>query len=296
VIIGKRETVELALAGILSQGHLLIEDAPGVGKTMLAKAFALSLGLSFKRIQFTPDLLPADVTGTSTYDLQTGEFRFRAGPIFANVVLADEINRASPKTQSALLECMEESQVTIDGITHDLLQPFVVIATQNPIEFEGIYPLPESQLDRFLLRVRLGYPNHSEERAILQQQRLQHPIDTIEPVIAPHELAEMQLQTRTVHVSDEIDDYVLRLIRETREPRHVFLGASPRGSLALSRVAQAIAALHGRNFVTPDDVKAAAVPALAHRVILRPESRMNGHDSEEFVGQLLSLIPVHGSS
>lgn len=292
VIVGKRDTVRLALVGILSQGHLLIEDAPGVGKTMLAKALAQSLGLSFKRIQFTPDLLPSDVTGTAMYDLQSGAFRFREGPVFANIVLADEINRASPKTQSALLECMEEAQVTVDGTTRPLPRPFLVLATQNPVEFEGIYPLPESQLDRFLIRLRLGYPKREDEKAIMQRQRLQHPIDSLQTVLSASDLEQMQQQVRQVHIADEVYDYILRLVGETRAPRRVFIGASPRGSLAVARAAQAEAALNGREFTTPDDVKTVAVHALAHRIIMQPESRLDGHDSEQFVVQLLRTVPV----
>jgi MoxR-like ATPase len=272
-IIGKNDVVELALAVLLSNGHLLIEDIPGVGKTTLAKALARALGLTFKRIQFTPDLLPADITGSSIYNQKTGEFEVRGGPVFANIVLADEINRTTPKTQAALLECMEERQVTIDGETHPLPSPFFVIATQNNIEMSGTYPLPEAQMDRFAARIGIGYPDRDAEMQMLTAQRHMRPVDSIVPAMEPGEILEMQSAARDVTVRPDIQGYILDIVTATRELPAVALGASPRGSLALLHAAQARAALLGRNSVIPDDVKALAPVTLAHRLIVRPEQR-----------------------
>jgi MoxR-like ATPase len=292
VIVGKRGVVEGCLVGLLSGGHILLEDVPGVGKTMLAKTLARSLGASYKRIQFTPDLLPSDVTGTVVFDQTGGDFKFREGPVFSHVVLADEINRASPKTQSALLECMEEGQVTADIKTHPLPDPFFVIATQNPTEYEGVYPLPESQLDRFAMRLSIGYPNAVAERALMKQQRVQHPIENLQSVTDVQEVSRMQELARTVAVSDALYDYVLRLAQATRSHRRLLLGLSPRGALTLVRAAQALAAARGRDYATPDDVKTVAVPVMSHRLIAHPEARMSGFTSERFVTELLQTIPV----
>ncbi len=272
-IIGKNDVVELALAVLLSNGHLLIEDIPGVGKTTLAKALARALGLTFKRIQFTPDLLPADITGSSIYNQKSGEFEMRAGPVFANIVLADEINRTTPKTQSALLECMEERQVTIDGETHPLPSPFFVIATQNNIEMSGTYPLPEAQMDRFAARIAIGYPDRAAEMKMLTAQRHMRPVDSIVPAMEPGEILAMQAAVRNITVRTEIQGYILDIVKATRDLQAVSLGASPRGSLALLHAAQARAALQGRDSVTPDDVKALAPVTLSHRLIVRPEQR-----------------------
>ena len=255
VILGKREVIEEATVALLCGGHVLFDDVPGVGKTMLAKSFAASLGSSFKRIQFTPDLLPSDVVGVSIYDQRSAEFRFSPGPIFANVVLADEINRAGPKTQSSLLECMEEGQVTVDGISHPLPRPFLVMATENPIEYEGTYPLPESQLDRFLMKLHLGYPDRESERAVVESQRLEHPIHSISAVFGEREVEEMQGAIKQVRMEPAAQDYVLDIVAATRSHPQVYLGASPRGSLALSRAAQALAAINGLDYVVPDHIK-----------------------------------------
>ncbi|MDQ3814519.1 MAG: MoxR family ATPase [Armatimonadota bacterium] len=292
VIVGKNDVIESCLIGLLSGGHLLLEDVPGVGKTMLAKSLARSLGASYKRIQFTPDLLPSDVTGTVVFDQTDRHFRFREGPIFTHVVLADEINRASPKTQSALLECMEEHQVTIDLETHQLPEPFFVIATQNPVEYEGVYPLPESQLDRFEMRLSIGYPDAASEKSLMKRQQIQHPIETLESVTDVAEIYELQGLVHHVAVHDEVYDYVLRLVHATRGHRQLMLGLSPRGSLALMRTAQALAAARGRNFVTPDDVKAMAIPVMAHRLIPYPEARMSGFSTERLVEELLRTVPL----
>jgi MoxR-like ATPase len=292
VIVGKRGVVEGCLVGLLSGGHILLEDVPGVGKTMLAKTLARSLGASYKRIQFTPDLLPSDVTGTVVFDQTGGDFKFREGPVFSHVVLADEINRASPKTQSALLECMEEGQVTADIKTHLLPDPFFVIATQNPTEYEGVYPLPESQLDRFAMRLSIGYPNATAERALMKQQRVQHPIENLQSVTDVHEVSEMQALVRSIAVHDNLYDYVLRLAQASRSHRRLLLGLSPRGALTLVRTAQALAAARGRDYATPDDVKTVAVPVMSHRLIAHPEARMSGFSSERFVTELLQTIPI----
>jgi MoxR-like ATPase len=291
-IVGKNDVVELALAVLLSNGHLLIEDIPGVGKTTLAKALAHALGLTFKRIQFTPDLLPADITGSSIYNQKAGEFEVRPGPVFANIVLADEINRTTPKTQSALLECMEERQVTIDGVGHTLPTPFFVIATQNNIELSGTYPLPEAQLDRFAARLTIGYPERDAEMRILREQRNVRPVDTIAPVTNDKEILMMQSAVRSIHVDDGIQTYILDITSATRTLPAVSLGASPRGSLNLLYACQARAALQGRSYVTPDDVKALAAVVLAHRIIVRPEQRIRGVTPESCVQDVLNHTPV----
>jgi MoxR-like ATPase len=296
VIIGKRQEVRLTLVALLCRGHLLIEDVPGTGKTMLAKAVARSLGCSFRRIQFTPDLLPSDVTGLSIYNQKTQEFEFRPGPIMAQVVLADEINRATPKTQSSLLECMEEHQATIDGTTYAMPEPFLVIATQNPIEYEGTFALPEAQLDRFMLRIRLGYPSQADEQTILDQQKITHPLDDLQEVLSLDELREMQKSVREVYVDPVVADYIVRLVSATRTHPDVYLGASPRGSLALYRTGQALAALSGRDYVIPDDIKALAESALAHRLIIKTSSSMHDVDPRRVVAELLNAIPLESGN
>jgi MoxR-like ATPase len=292
VIVGKHQEVRLALVALLCQGHLLIEDVPGTGKTVLAKAIAKSLGCTFKRIQFTPDLLPSDVTGLSIYNQKTSEFEFRPGPIMAQIVLADEINRATPKTQSALLESMEEKQVTVDGVTYQTPDPFLVIATQNPIEYEGTFALPEAQLDRFMLRIQLGYPQPLEEIVILDEQKRVHPIDDLEEVVGSEELRGMQDGVREIYVDSAVSDYIVRLVNATRTHPDVYLGASPRGSLALYRAGQAYAALSGRDYVIPDDIKALAVPALAHRLIIKTAATVRDVDAGLIVRELLEAVPI----
>jgi MoxR-like ATPase len=294
VIVGKTKTVELAVVGLLCQGHLLIEDVPGVGKTMLARSMARSLGCTFSRIQFTPDMLPSDVTGVSIFNQVSREFEFRPGPVMAQVVLADEINRATPKTQAALLEAMEERQVTVDGVTRILPRPFMVLATQNPIEYEGTFPLPEAQVDRFLLRLRLGYPGADNEVQVLERQQFRHPFETLEQVVSVEELTEMQEAIKEVYVTPALKRYMVELARQTREHGEVYLGASPRGSLALYRTSQARAAMDGRNYVLPDDVKALAGPALAHRVILGPGARLRDLTAEQIVSEIMQGVPVPG--
>jgi MoxR-like ATPase len=285
VIVGKRSTVELAVIGLLSQGHLLIEDVPGVGKTMLARSLARSLGCSFGRIQFTPDMLPSDVTGVSIFNQSTREFEFRPGPVMAQIVLADE-------TQAALLEVMEERQVTVDGVTHPLSRPFMVLATQNPIEYEGTFPLPEAQMDRFLLRIRLGYPGPQDEIDILGRQQFHHPVEDLQPVVSMEEVIQAQEAIKSVYVSPAVKRYVVDLMNETRQHVDVYLGASPRGSLALYRTGQARAAIQGRDFVLPDDVKGLALPALAHRVIVGPKARLRDQSSESILKEILTELPV----
>ncbi len=295
VIVGKRDSVELAVVGLLCQGHLLIEDVPGVGKTVLARSLARSLGCSFSRIQFTPDMLPSDVTGVSIFNQVSRQFEFRPGPIMAQVVLSDEINRATPKTQAALLEAMEERQVTVDGVTHPLPRPFMVLATQNPIEYEGTFPLPEAQLDRFLLRVRLGYPGLVEEEIdILERQQFRHPIQDLEQVATVKELTEVQEAVKAVYVAPPVKRYMVELTRETRQHQEAYLGASPRGSLALYRAGQARASILGRDYVLPDDVKALALPALAHRVIPGPAARLRDVNAERIVQEVVDAMPVPG--
>ena len=292
VIVGKHQEVRLALVALLCQGHLLIEDVPGTGKTVLAKAIARSLGCSFRRIQFTPDLLPTDVTGLSIYNQKTQEFEFRPGPIMSQIVLADEINRATPKTQSALLESMEERHMTVDGTTYPMPVPFLVIATQNPIEYEGTFALPEAQLDRFMLRLRMGYPQPAEEMLILDQQKRTHPIEALEEVASVSDLLAMQLGVREIYVDPAVSDYIVRLVGATRAHPDVYLGASPRGSLALYRASQAWAALNGRDYVIPDDVKSLAESALAHRLIIKTAATIRDVDPRNIVRSLLESIPV----
>lgn len=295
VIFGKRNEIELALIALLCQGHLLIEDVPGVGKTMLARALAKSLGCAFRRIQFTPDMLPTDVTGVSVFNQKTREFEFRPGPVHAQIVLTDEINRATPKTQSALLECMEERQVTVDGVTYAMPQPFLVLATQNPIEYEGTFPLPEAQLDRFILRIRLGYPASGDEMAMLDAQQFTHPIDEIAQVSSAEELLAAQRAVKQVYVDALVKEYILALIEATRKHPDIYLGASPRGSLALYKTAQARAAIQGRDYIIPDDIKALAEPALAHRLIVSPAARLKNVDARAVVDELIHSVAVPGS-
>jgi MoxR-like ATPase len=295
VIIGKSSEVRLAVICLLCQGHLLIEDVPGVGKTTLARSLAISTGCSFKRIQFTPDILPSDVTGVSVYNQKTSEFEFRPGPIMAQVVLTDEINRATPKTQSALLEAMEERQVTVDGVTRKLPQPFMVMATQNPIEYEGTFPLPEAQLDRFLMRVHLGYPSQTDEVLMMDSQQVLHPLEQLDQVTEPHEIVGVQRAVKEIYVDPLIKQYIVALVKETRDHESVYLGASPRGSLALYRTAQARALLDGRDFVIPDDVKEMAYTTLGHRVIISPSARVKSITSSDIILGCLERVPVPGT-
>ncbi|MDP2718945.1 MAG: MoxR family ATPase [Dehalococcoidia bacterium] len=294
VILGKRSELELAFIALLSQGHLLIEDVPGTGKTTLAKAIAKSFGCVFKRIQFAPDILPSDITGTSIYNQKSCEFEFRPGPIFGQIILADEINRASPKTQAALLECMEERQVTIEGISHVLPKPFFIMATENPVERDGTFPLPEAELDRFLVHLKLGYPSFQDEISIMEQQKIQHPIDRLEQVASAEELLQLQEATREIYVDKLVKEYIVRIVEATRNHPDVFLGASPRGSLALFRTAQARALINGRDFVVPDDVKALATETLSHRLMVKLAARTNGYRNESVILGILDKVPVPG--
>jgi MoxR-like ATPase len=295
VIVGKAESVAFSLIAVICHGHVLIEDVPGVGKTVLTKAIARSIGCTFKRIQFTPDLLPSDVTGTSIYNQKTGNFEFRPGPIMAQIVLADEINRATPKTQSSLLDAMEESQITIDGITYRLPEPFMVMATQNPIEYEGTFPLPEAQLDRFMMNIKIGYPKNSDEMNILDSHQYHHPLDDLAQIMTAEELVLIQQQVRTIHVDPSIREYIVGIANATRNHNSIYLGASPRGSLALFRTSQALAAIRGRGYVIPDDVKLLTKPTLAHRIIITPAARVRAVTSTAILDEILQSVPVPGA-
>jgi MoxR-like ATPase len=292
VIIGKDAVTELILVALLCEGHVLIEDVPGVGKTTLARAIARSIGGQFRRIQFTPDLLPSDISGLTFFNQRTGEFQFRAGPVFTNILLADEINRATPRTQSALLEAMQERTVTIEGETMPLPRPFLVLATENPVEIEGTFPLPEAQLDRFLLRIVIGYPEPAEEVAMLARFQERNPLDELEPVTTPEELLRAAAACRAVYVEDDLRWYIAEITRATRRHEAIELGVSPRGTLALFHCAQALAALRGRDFVVPDDVKELVTPVLAHRIILSPEARLRGRDARQLLEEIVETVNV----
>ncbi len=292
VMVGKNPSIELLLVGLLSEGHVLVEDIPGLGKTLLAKCLARSIGGSFRRVQFTPDLLPSDITGFNVYNQQTGQFTFQGGPVMTHILLADEINRTIPRTQSSLLESMEERQVTVDSKTYLLPHPFFVVATQNPIELEGTFPLPEAQLDRFLLRVRLGYPERDEEIAILERFQIEDPLPELKAVANPEQVSELQQARRRIHISDPVRNYITSIVRATRNHPSLRLGASPRGSLGLMRSGQALAALRGRDYVLPDDIKSLTLPVLAHRLILKEEERLRGETPEHFLEAILSQLPV----
>ena len=292
VIVGKKSIVEHALSAVVAQGHILIEDVPGVGKTMLAKSISASIGCSFKRIQFTPDLLPSDIVGISIYNQRTGEFQFRAGPVMAQMVLVDEINRATPKTQSALLEAMEELQVSVDGDSRTLDRPFVVIATQNPIEYEGTFPLPEAQQDRFLMRISLGYPSFAEEMSIIEQQEQVHPINELRSVATPEDIIDLQEACKNIYVDNTVREYIVSLIDATRNHENVSLGASPRASLGMFRAARGLAILRDRDYVIPDDIKELAYAVLAHRLILSPSARMRGVHTGQIISNLLESVPI----
>jgi MoxR-like ATPase len=291
-LVGKDSALDLALVALLCSGHLLIQDVPGIGKTTMAKALAASLGCAFRRLQCTPDLTPSDVLGVSIYNQQSGRFEFHQGPVFTQMFLADEINRATPRTQSALLEAMQERQVTIDGVTHSLPWPFLVLATQNPVELEGTFPLPEAQLDRFMLRIKLGYPSHEEEQQIVLRASRNHALEALKPVVGETELRAAQQAVARIRLDDSLRAYVVRLVQATRKHQQVELGASPRATLALCQGSQALAAIRGRDFVLPDDIKALAEPALAHRLTLTPQARLRGATAEQVVSEVLSREPV----
>lgn len=292
VIVGKDEVINLTLVAVLCEGHVLLEDVPGTGKTTLARALAVSLGCSFRRVQFTPDLLPSDVTGLSWFNQKQQEFEFRPGPVMSQVLLADEINRATPRTQSSLLEAMQERQVTIDGVSHALPRPFLVLATQNPVELEGTFPLPEAQIDRFLLRVAIGYPTQAEENTILDRFRLSDPLPELQPVTNAEEIQAMQLERRQVRVEDSLRDYIVRIGRTTRQNGDIELGASPRATLALYQAAQAWAAIHGREYILPDDVKHLAPSVLCHRMMIAPQAQLRGRKVEDLIADIVSSVPV----
>lgn len=292
VIVGKDDVINLALTAVLCEGHILLEDVPGIGKTTLARALAVSLGCSFRRVQFTPDLLPSDVTGLSWFNQKLQEFEFRPGPVMCQVLLADEINRATPRTQSSLLEAMQERQVTIDGVSHPLPRPFLVLATQNPVELEGTFPLPEAQVDRFLLRVAIGYPSQEEENTILERFRLSDPLPELQAVTHPEEIRQMQQERRQVRVEDSLRDYIVRVSRTTRQHPDIELGASPRASLALYQAAQAWAAIHNRDFILPDDIKQLAPSVLCHRMMIAPQAQLRGRKVEEMVADIVASVPV----
>lgn len=292
VIVGKADAVAFSLIAVICHGHVLIEDVPGVGKTVLTKAIARSIGCSFKRIQFTPDLLPSDVTGVSIYNQKNANFEFRPGPIMSQIVLADEVNRATPKTQSALLEAMEEGQVTIDGTTYHLPEPFMVMATQNPIEYEGTFPLPEAQLDRFMMNIKLGYPKPADEVNILTSHQHHHPLDDLTQIMTAEELVTIQKQVRTIHVDPSIREYIVAIANATRNHQNIYLGASPRGSLSLFRASQALAAMRGRGYVIPDDIKLLVKPTLAHRIIVTPAARVRSITSTVILDEILQMVPV----
>jgi MoxR-like ATPase len=295
VIVGKQNEARLTLLALLCEGHLLIEDVPGVGKTMLARTIARSVGCTFRRIQFTPDMLPSDVTGVSIYNQKNQEFEFRPGPIVAQIVLTDEINRATPKTQSALLEAMEERQITVDGVTHMMPRPFLVLATQNPIEYEGTFPLPEAQVDRFMMRIHLGYPSKANEVDVLTRQSSHHPIEDLQQVVSVEELVAAQQAVRTVYVDELVKGYIVDLVTTTRDHPDIYLGASPRGSLALFTAARAWAAIDGRDYVIPDDIKLLAEATLAHRVIISPSARIKNVTTRQIIEDALRHTPVPGA-
>ena len=294
VILGKEHEIKLSTIALLCNGHLLIEDVPGVGKTILARSIAKSTGCRFSRIQFTPDLLPSDVTGVTIYKQQTGDFEFRAGPIVSEIVLADEVNRATPKTQSALLEAMEENQITVDGNTHYLPNPFMVIATQNPIEYEGTFPLPEAQLDRFLIHINLGYPTPAQEINIMDSQQSKHPIESLAPITSPEEIRQLQEIVKNIYIDPLVKQYIVDLVNATRSHENIYLGSSPRGSLALMRSTQAYAMLDGRDFVQPDDVKILAYPTLGHRIIVDPSAHIRGIDNAQIIDEIIGRVRVPG--
>lgn len=296
VIIGKEPELDLVICCLFSDGHLLIDDVPGVGKTTLAKGLAKSFSGSFNRLQFTPDMLPSDVTGVSIFNQATRDFEFRAGPVMSQVILADEINRATPKTQSALLEAMEEKQITVDGVTHKLPAPFMVIGTQNPIEYEGTFPLPEAQLDRFFMRIEIGYPNFMDELRILDSQKISAPIDTLQPVLNTDQLLLTQKTVKEIFVSEPVKRYLVEIVRRTRDHEEIFLGCSPRGSLALYRAGQALAAIRNRSYVIPDDIKYLAKYVLAHRIVLNPSGRIKNLTASILIDEIVGLVPVPDSN